>query len=556
MSNLISGNNARSGDDPSYSGGNGRVSSSAGVAVLPKKKAGTVKRGKAAAKKKKSTAGQAASAAKAAIKSGIRKDRRVRYAYVALLIAAVTLIAFAIIVFSGRVSYYTEHFYEGTVINGVDISEMTLAEAGGAMQRMADDYTLTITDFEGRSYYAGAAVFGLTYEDDGTLENILAGQTPILWPFKKGRAGEYDISGALNVNRGSLEAWVSCLDCAGEAVMPQDAYLTTDADGYYYIEPEVCGNTVDLPKMYDIVENAIRTGVPFIDMTDPDTFCYLTPSVYATDPELHARMASLNEDVYAAKVLESRIRELTDVTVVLAGQFENYVLDPSNLTQWIRYDDEGEPYLETNEAYAWVDAFAAANGLTGSTNLFRTHDGYIVTVDQGPFSGWTMDTNATAKAVADALETKTSGTVYPVMISADGIAQQDDSYIEIDLTDQMMWYFRGGEVLVETPIVSGNVVADLETPSYGVWTVDGKYTSYLMMAPLNEDGTRDYETVVNYWIPFNNDIGIHDLANREYFGGDIYIWDGSHGCINTPLDKVAQIYDLVDTGTKVVVYGS
>ena len=32
----------------------------------------------------------------------------------------------------------------------------------------------------------------------------------------------------------------------------------------------------------------------------------------------------------------------------------------------------------------------------------------------------------------------------------------------------------------------------------------------------------DYETPVNYWIPFNGNIGLHDAVWRKSFGGDIY----------------------------------
>ena len=56
-------------------------------------------------------------------------------------------------------------------------------------------------------------------------------------------------------------------------------------------------------------------------------------------------------------------------------------------------------------------------------------------------------------------------------------------------------------------------------------------------------------------MPFNGGVGIHDLASRgNNFGGDIYMTNGSHGCINTPLDAAKKIYDTVSVGTPVIVY--
>ena len=49
-------------------------------------------------------------------------------------------------------------------------------------------------------------------------------------------------------------------------------------------------------------------------------------------------------------------------------------------------------------------------------------------------------------------------------------------------------------------------------------------------------------------------IGLHDLTSRSAFGGNIYITNGSHGCVNTPLDAVRQIFEVVSYGFPVIVY--
>ena len=55
-------------------------------------------------------------------------------------------------------------------------------------------------------------------------------------------------------------------------------------------------------------------------------------------------------------------------------------------------------------------------------------------------------------------------------------------------------------------------------------------------------------------MPFDDQIGLHDSSWRTEYAGDIYLTDGSHGCVNTPLDAIATIYNNITVGTLVVVY--
>ena len=64
----------------------------------------------------------------------------------------------------------------------------------------------------------------------------------------------------------------------------------------------------------------------------------------------------------------------------------------------------------------------------------------------------------------------------------------------------------------------------------------------------------DYETFVYYWMPVSGGIGIHDATWRSKFGGDIYLRDGSHGCVNTPIEIVEQMYEVMEVGTPCILY--
>ena len=104
-----------------------------------------------------------------------------------------------------------------------------------------------------------------------------------------------------------------------------------------------------------------------------------------------------------------------------------------------------------------------------------------------------------------------------------------------------------GELLVETPIVTGNLARGHGTPT-GVFSVRNKQTSTYLIG-------KDYRSYVNYWCPIiGNSIGIHDATWRGSFGGNIYKTNGSHGCINLPLAAVTQLFPILNVGTPVVVF--
>ena len=55
-------------------------------------------------------------------------------------------------------------------------------------------------------------------------------------------------------------------------------------------------------------------------------------------------------------------------------------------------------------------------------------------------------------------------------------------------------------------------------------------------------------------MPFNGGIGFHDASWRSKFGGTIYQYSGSHGCINLRLADAKALHDCIKVGLCVVVH--
>ena len=77
----------------------------------------------------------------------------------------------------------------------------------------------------------------------------------------------------------------------------------------------------------------------------------------------------------------------------------------------------------------------------------------------------------------------------------------------------------------------------------------------MLRGDKQDDGEWGYETPVKYWIRLTGSgIGIHDADWRYSFGGNIWRWGGSHGCINTPPSIMPTIFELVEENMPVVVH--
>ena len=124
-----------------------------------------------------------------------------------------------------------------------------------------------------------------------------------------------------------------------------------------------------------------------------------------------------------------------------------------------------------------------------------------------------------------------------------------DTYIEVSIKEQHMWFYIDGKLYVDTDVVTGNADGYHDTPK-------GVHSIFVHQSPAVLVGA-DYRTPVQYWMQFTSSgCGIHDStwrADWEY-GGDTYKYNGSHGCVNTPYSKVAKIYSKAQIGTKVIVY--
>ncbi len=121
-----------------------------------------------------------------------------------------------------------------------------------------------------------------------------------------------------------------------------------------------------------------------------------------------------------------------------------------------------------------------------------------------------------------------------------------DTAVVIDISAQTLTVYSGNKIVLTSPIVSGKDNEERHS-DLGIFTVKYKEKDTYLT-----DGST-YNSHVDYWMPYNGGEGMHDAQWRSRFGGDIYKTNGSHGCINLPLEKAAELYNTIHTNDNVLV---
>ena len=129
-----------------------------------------------------------------------------------------------------------------------------------------------------------------------------------------------------------------------------------------------------------------------------------------------------------------------------------------------------------------------------------------------------------------------------------------NTYVDVDLSKQHVVYFEKGKKKFESDCVSGCVAAGHSTPT-GIFAINNKARNIKLVGGGPKKSKTHYESFVSYWMCFlGNGYGLHDATWRSNFGGDIYKYSGSHGCVNLPPSKAGELYDMVSVGTIVIVH--
>lgn len=414
-------------------------------------------------------------------------------------------------------------FADGTVICGADVSAMEQADAHAAICQALNEYTLHLSA-NGRSITLKGSEIGLTCPQSAitalvdAIENDKDPNDIELLTYDSDAVRSKLLS-SLNVSpKNASIRYNSSADC-------------------FQLSEDSSGKTLDINAILKKLDPVILTLGTELSVTVNEDVVE----------------ASIKADSQEAKNALSKANAFLNISLTYSytpdgKPTQRETVTKDNIGSWIAFNNDLSAYVSSSALRSYVNQMSSKYSVKGDAGQFKTSGGYYIslTVD---YAGQPVDTDGLYEDIHYCLSNGVSGTrtaPYLDPIECEEMAF-DGNYVEVNLSSQYLWVYRNGNCVVSTPIVSGCAYYRNTTPT-GVYSIYAKSTNVY----LTGEGYRSY---VNYWMPFLGGYGLHDASWRSSFGGDIYLYDGSHGCVNLPSGVAGNIYNNVFVGTKVILYG-
>lgn len=430
--------------------------------------------------------------------------------------------------------YFRSHFWFRTMINGVDCSGKSVAEVEEVIRREIGRYAIKLQERDGGTETIKGSDIGLTPVFDGSLDKELRSRSGFAWPVSLIQTTTLEFETMVDYREELFLEAVEALECLKPENnrKPENAYISEYKTGVgYEIVPEKEGTLLDSELLKEELRKAIIGLKGSLSLEEG---FYAEPEIRSDNPELTALLKNMNTCVSASIIYE------------FGGATE--VLDGEDIHTWLSVTDENEIVIDEEQAAGYVKELAEKYDTASKARSFTTSYGPTVTLYTNAY-GWRIDQGAeTEKLLADIREGNkiSREPAYKQTARSRGSQDHGGTYVEINLTAQHLYFYKNGGLVVESDFVSGNLAKGWDTPS-GAFGLTYKQRDAVLRG-------EDYRTPVDFWMPFNGGIGLHDATWRSDFGGSYYKTSGSHGCINLPYGVAKTIFENIESGDAVFVY--
>lgn len=418
--------------------------------------------------------------------------------------------------------FFTTHFYPGTKVGDIKIGCRSEASAVKYMKNRLSEKTVTIEEPEG-SEQLSAEDAGLEYIDMEILKEILKRQKGQIWFWQLKDKHIFDAL-TVQVNSDKLSAAIDDLQCMNpeNPVESASASLEYDVEQKEYVIREgSLGNIVDKEHFFQGVSETFLQGEKIISLKE-STY-YKQPEYTSSSPEVAEAQTILNQYLGG--------------TVTYEDGKETQKLTRKDISNCLKCSEDFQISIRKSKVKKFVK-----NQVAGT---FNSVSGTIPT----GLTAWKVDEKKEIEAIIKTIKSGKKEKRKPIY-ETEGFDRTDTeigkTYIDVNLSRQKMWYVEEGKVMLSSDVVTGNTSTGHGTGT-GLYRIAYKQRDHLMVK---------YNSFVHYWMPYNTRVGIgfHDASWRSSFGGDIYRTNGSHGCINMPPEKAAELYNLINAGTLVYLH--
>ena len=423
-----------------------------------------------------------------------------------------------------------DRFCPHTRINGLDVSGLTADEAEAKLTEHVRDRAFGFI-YENKSYTVPMNSIDFEFSVEPLLESATI-IDPVKSLFKIEKRYHLPAKAAGSDEFLTDISKLAFCDNKGKKP-PQDAYVDL-SDFEFRVVKEKQGTEVDPERIRDIALSNIAEGTYTARLTDEEII--RLPAVTEDSEELKERLSYCKDNL--AYKIECEI------------DGETTLLTPQDLDEMVSYEKD-KPKLRKKRIESFATEYASKYNEYNKEYNFKTHGGKKIKVT-GVTYGKVID-KATliedlSKALADQKSAKIN--VNWAQNTYSGGDKIGNSYIEVSISQQHVWCYKDGKIVVDCDCVTGAPGHDTAKGLFIIQYVTGPTT----LTGQNDDGS-SYESPVNCFMPFYGGQGFHGSNGwRSQWGGEIYRTGGSHGCVNCPDAAARKMADIVGYGYPVVIY--
>lgn len=434
------------------------------------------------------------------------------------------------IAYFGGVAYYSGHFFNGTEIGVFDCSNMTAQQARTTIQDEIDNYGFTFYEKDGKTETIKGEEIYFNCTPVGDLTPLLQEQNPFAWVANLG-SHRLPLDVEVTYNKDVLYNRITQMDFMKDTRTSMEGSVDKIKyeDGIYTVEDDAISNVVSVNNVYQRTKPKILELYQGMSLEKED--CY----------------KGLNEDDTMKGVL-NMLNKYVGAKITYQNGSNSTVLDKNTINEWITVSDDYLIRIDENKAKEYVANLAKTYDTVGKERTFKTTNGDEIKISGGSY-GWLVNNQKETEELLNIIRSGETVEREPVYRQKAAVHDADDianTYVEVSIGGQHVWYYKDGNLVLSTDCVTGNTSLGRGTHT-GVYYVKYKDKNVILKGA-------DYETPVSYWMPFNGGEGLHDATWRGSFGGSIYRGSGSHGCVNLPYSAAKTLYQNVSPGDPVIIY--
>lgn len=308
-------------------------------------------------------------------------------------------------------------------------------------------------------------------------------------------------------------------------------------NGELSVKKEVPGSKIDLVDLENKIENQLNGNLPGkIQLKKVDTRSNFT------NADIDVFKNDINNFIDKQLYLQSDYKKIQVKKEDLLGFID---LERTILNQKLTLSEKNiDDYLENKVSRSF--------NIKGKTKQISSVDNSVI---REGTEGKKLDISKSAKNIIDSLSNNESSATLE--ITTDPIEEEVISpgynpgkypgkYIEVNISDQMLYRFEGTQLLGSYQVSTGK---------WSMPTPEGEYS-------INNKDPRaysqEYDLYMPFWMSFiGSQYGIHELpewANGTKEGEGHLGTPVSHGCIRLGRGAAQEVYDWAEIGTPVFIH--